>query len=91
MDQLKNYEKIAENLAVAFKLASSAASLFGSDLDKVRESQKKADPTYIRQVPFTFKPAGLREWLKYKKAVYDSDINDLKMKQLVEQYLKNKN
>ena len=86
MEQLQKLNSVAENLAVAFKLASSSATLMTDDMDMVREAQKIADPSYFPPVEIKWSFSGFKKWLLYKKAVYDLDIVNLK-KSI---YIKNK-
>lgn len=90
MEELKKFEKIAENLAVSFKLATTAAAVFGDDMQKVREVQMKADPSYLPSVNFKWTYSGMKEWFRYKKMSFDQAVNDLKLEALVKETNKNK-
>lgn len=84
MEHLQRLDKLAENMAVAFKLAAASASLFENDAEKVRLAEQLADNSKVSEVKFSFKHLG--SWLKYKKALHEQQIRAVKL----EAYVKNK-
>lgn len=71
MHSFEKFNKIAENLAVSFKIASSAASVFEED-SIVSELQNKASGSSYRP---RFSLLNLRSWLAWQKKRIDESID----------------